>query len=159
MPPTPEDHADIQVFDEIRYIEHLVRTSISRKLPVGLNYPQWEVLNLLSRRGDGSSPAQVAEALQMTRSGLTNTLQRLCARKLIEVEDCPADGRRKRIWLTPGGRQAYAQAMANLRPKMDMLREGFTAKEFREALPFLRALREWLADREPLPATSAGQGR
>ncbi|HEY8616694.1 MarR family winged helix-turn-helix transcriptional regulator [Phenylobacterium sp.] len=152
MPPLPEDHADIQVFDEIRYIEHLVRTTITRKLPVGLNYPQWEVLNLLARRGDGSSPAMIAEALQMTRSGLTNTLQRLAARKLIEVEDCPADGRRKRVWLTPAGRQAYGQAMANLRPKMDMLREGFTAKEFREALPFLRALREWLSDPEPLPA-------
>lgn len=146
MPPEPEDHADVQVFDEIRYIEHLVRTAITRKLPVGLNYPQFEVLNLLARRGDGSSPVQIADALQLTKNGLTNTLQRLCARKLIEVEDCPTDRRRKRVWLTPGGRQAYAQAMANIRPNIEHLREGFTAKEFRDALPFLRALRAWLAE-------------
>jgi DNA-binding MarR family transcriptional regulator len=147
MPPEPEDHADVQVFDEIRYIEHLVRTTITRKLPVGLNYPQFEVLNLLSRRGDGSSPVEIARALQMTKSGLTNTLQRLCARKLVEVEDCPADGRKKRVWLTPGGRGAYAQAMTALRPKIDSLRDGFTEKEFREALPFLRALRTWFDEK------------
>jgi DNA-binding MarR family transcriptional regulator len=147
MPPEPEDHPDVQVFDEIRYIEHLVRTAITRKLPVGLNYPQFEVLNLLSRRGDGSSPVEIARALQMTKSGLTNTLQRLCARKLVEVEDCPADGRKKRIWLTPGGRGAYAQAMTALRPKIDSLRDGFTEKEFREALPFLRALRTWFDEK------------
>jgi DNA-binding MarR family transcriptional regulator len=147
MPPEPEDHPDVQVFDEIRYIEHLVRTAITRKLPVGLNYPQFEVLNLLSRRGDGSSPVEIARALQMTKSGLTNTLQRLSARKLVEVEDCPADRRKKRIWLTPGGRGAYAQAMAALRPKIDSLRDGFTEKEFREALPFLRALRTWFDEK------------
>lgn len=152
MAAEPADLPDVQVFDEIRYIEHLVRTAISRKLPVGLNYPQYEVLNLLSRRGDGCSPVQIAIALQMTKSGLTNTLQRLAARKLIEVEDCPADGRKKRIWLTPAGKEAYGQAMAALRPKMDHLREGFTSKEFKEALPFLRALRGWLAEKDTLPA-------
>lgn len=148
MATEPEDHPDIQVFDEIRYIEHLVRTAITRKLPVGLTYPQFEVMNLLSRRGDGVTPLSIARALQMTKSGLTNTLQRLAARQLIVVETCPNDGRKKRICLTPGGRSAYGQAMAALRPKMENLREGFTAKEFREALPFLRALRSWLSERE-----------
>jgi DNA-binding MarR family transcriptional regulator len=146
--PEAEDLPDVQVFDEIRYIEHLVRTAITRKLPVGLNYPQFEVLNLLSRRGDGSSPAQIAHDLQMTKSGLTNTLQRLCARKLVEVEDCCDDRRRKRVWLTPAGRGAYHQAMANIRPQIEQLREGFTTREFNDALPFLRALRTWLSEND-----------
>ena len=144
MAAEPEDHPDIQVFDEIRYIEHLVRTTIARKLPVGLTYPQFEVMNLLSRRGDGITPLDIARALQMTKSGLTNTLQRLCARQLLRVEICANDGRRKRIWLTPEGRQAYNKSMLAIRPKMEDLRDGFTQKEFREALPFLRALRTWL---------------
>jgi DNA-binding MarR family transcriptional regulator len=148
MAAEPEDHPDVQVFDEIRYIEHLARTAITRKLPVGLTYPQFEVLNLLCRRGEGVTPVAVARALQMTKSGLTNTLQRLAARKLIEVENCQADGRKKLIWLTPNGRACYAQAMGALRPKMESLRDGFTAKEFREALPFLRALRTWLGERD-----------
>jgi DNA-binding MarR family transcriptional regulator len=155
--PEPEDHPDVQVFDEIRYIEHLVRTAISRKLPVGLTYPQFEVLNLLARRGDGTAPGDIARALQMTKSGLTNTLQRLCARKLTHVETCANDGRRKRIWMTPEGRRAYAQAIAAIRPKMESLREGFTSKEFREVLPFLRALRTWLG--EAHEAHEAAHGR
>ena len=146
MAAEPEDHPDVQVFDEIRYIEHLVRTAIARKLPVGLTYLQFEVMNLLSRRGDGISPLDIARALQMTKSGLTNTLQRLCARQLVRVEICANDGRRKRIWLTPEGRQAYGKSMAAIRPRMESLRDGFTQKEFREALPFLRALRTWLGE-------------
>jgi DNA-binding MarR family transcriptional regulator len=142
-----EDHPDIQVFDEIRYIEHLVRTAIARKLPVGLTYPQFEVMNLLSRRGDGITPLEIARALQMTKSGLTNTLQRLHARNLVRVEHCQADGRRKRIWLTPDGRLAYGQSMVAIRPKMEDLRDGFTQKEFRDALPFLKALRTWLGEK------------
>ena len=147
MAAEPEDHPDVQVFDEIRYIEHLVRASIARKLPVGLTYPQFEVMNLLSRRGDGITPLEIARALQMTKSGLTNTLHRLYARQLIRVEFCEADGRRKRIWLTPDGRQAYVQSMVALRPRMESLRDGFTQKEFREALPFLKALRTWLGEK------------
>lgn len=146
MPPEPEDHPDVQVFDEIRYIEHLVRTAIARKLPVGLTYPQFEVMNLLARRGDGVSPLDIARSLQMTKSSLTNTLQRLHARRLIRVEPSDSDGRRKRIWLAADGRAAYAQSVVALRPKMATLRGGFTQKEFREALPFLKALRTWLGE-------------
>ena len=62
------------------------------------------------------------------------------------MEICEADGRRKRIWLTPEGRTAYAQSMAAIRPRMESLRDGFTQKEFREVLPFLKALRTWLGE-------------
>jgi DNA-binding MarR family transcriptional regulator len=156
MAAEPEDHPDVQVFDEIRYIEHLVRTAIARKLPVGLTYPQFEVMNLLSRRGDGVTPLVIARALQMTKSGLTNTLQRLAARRLIQVENCQSDGRKKRIWLTPEGRGAYGQCMVAIRPRMDRLRDGFTQKEFRDALPFLKALRTWLGE---MHETAAGELR
>jgi DNA-binding MarR family transcriptional regulator len=152
MAAEPEDHPDVQVFDEIGIIAYLVRTAIARKLPDGMNYPQFEVLNLLARRGDGVSPMQIAQALQVTKSGLTNTLQRLCARGLILVETCESDARRKRIWLAGEGRRAYAQALAAIRPNMEHLRDGFTQREFREALPFLRALRRWLAE---IPAANA----
>jgi DNA-binding MarR family transcriptional regulator len=152
MAAEPEDHPDVQVFDEIASIAYLVRTAIARKLPDGLNYPQFEVLNLLARRGDGVSPLQIAQALQVTKSGLTNTLQRLCARGLILVETCESDARRKRIWLSAEGRRGYAQALAAIRPNMEHLRDGFTQREFREALPFLRALRRWLSE---IPAASA----
>ena len=141
-----EDHPEVQVFDEISMIEHGVRTAISRSLPVGLTYPQYEVLNLIARRGEDLTPAFIATSLKMTPGAITNTLQRLEGAKLITVEPCGADRRRKRVRLTPEGREAYARSMAAIRPKVEKLRDGFTQKEFREVLPFLRALRVWMTE-------------
>jgi DNA-binding MarR family transcriptional regulator len=141
-----EEHPEVQVFDEISLIEHGVRTAISRSLPVGLTYPQYEVLNLIARRGDDLTPAAIAGALKMTPGAITNTLQRLECTQLISVEPCAADRRKKRVRMTVEGREAYGRSMAAIRPKVEKLREGFTQKEFREALPFLRALRVWMSD-------------
>ena len=141
-----EDHPEVQVFDEIALIEHGVRMSISRSLPVGLTYPQYEVLNLIVRRGEDLTPAVIAGALKMTPGAITNTLQRLEATLLITVEASETDRRKKHVRLTAGGREAYARSMAAIRPKVEKLREGFTQKEFREALPFLRALRIWMSE-------------
>lgn len=141
-----EDHPEVQVFDEISQIEHGVRMAITRALPVGLTYPQYEVLNLIARRGEDLTPAYISDALKMTPGAITNTLQRLEATDLIRVEPCARDKRRKRVKLTPGGREAYGRAMAAIRPKVEKLRDGFTQKEFRDALPFLRALRVWMED-------------
>lgn len=146
MPPVVEDHPEIQVFDEIGMIECGVRTIITRCLPVGLTYPQFEVMNLLMRRGEGQTPGQLAAALQMTPGAITNTLDRLEATGLAGVEPDPADKRKKRVALTPAGRQAYGRAMAAIKPRMASLREAFTHAEFRQALPFLKALRAWLED-------------
>jgi DNA-binding MarR family transcriptional regulator len=138
-----EDHPVVQVFDEIRRIDNFVRGALVQALPKGLTFPQYEVLSLLERRGDGVTPAEIARALQTPKSALTNTLQRLCEGALIRVEECGADGRKKRVWLTQAGRGVYAQTLATIRPKMELLRSGFTQEEFRDALPFLRALRTW----------------
>ncbi len=141
-----EEHPEVQVFDEISLIEHGVRTAISRALPVGLTYPQYEVLNLIARRGENLTPASIAQALKMTPGAITNTLQRLERTDLVAVEVCQADRRKKRVRMTAGGWEAYGRAMAAIRPKAEKLREGFTQKEFREALPFLRALRVWMSE-------------
>ena len=71
-----------------------------------------------------------------------------CTQQGFMIEACPEDGRKKRVLLTADGRQAYSQAMTAIRPKMESLRDGFTSKEFREALPFLRALRSWLSEKD-----------
>jgi DNA-binding MarR family transcriptional regulator len=141
-----EEHPEVQVFDEISMIEHAVRVAITRALPVGLSYPQYEVLNLIARRGEDLTPNAIAMSLRMTPGAITNTLQRLEALGLVTVEPCGADRRKKRVRLTAGGCDAYGRAMAAIRPKVERLRDGFTQKEFREALPFLRALRVWMSE-------------
>jgi DNA-binding MarR family transcriptional regulator len=152
MAPVAEEHPEVQVFDEISLIEVGVRTVITRCLPVGLTYPQFEVMNYLMRRGEGQAPAKIAQALQMTPGAITNTLQRLEATGLAAVEPDASDGRKKRVNLTPEGRDAWYRSMAAIKPRMASLREGFTSKEFREVLPFLRALRCWMLETAKLPA-------
>ena len=139
-----EEHPEVQVFDEISLIEHGVRVAISKSLPVGVTYPQYEVLNLIARRGADLTPAEIADALKMTPGAITNTLQRLEATQLIAVETCAVDRRKKRVRMTAHGVEAYNRSMAAIRPKTEKLREGFTLEEFRDALPFLRALRIWM---------------
>src|SRR5579884_1127585 len=146
MAASVEEHPEVQVFDEIFMIEFGVRTVITRCLPVGMTYPQFELLNFLARKGEGQTPAQVACALQITPGAITNTLQRLEAQGLIVLDGDPDDGRKKRIAMTPQGRAAYNRAMAGIKPRMESLREGFTKQEFREVLPFLRALRSWMLE-------------
>jgi len=141
-----EEHPEVQVFDEISLIEHGVRMAITRSLPIGLTYPQYEVLSLIARRGDDLTPNAIATALKMTPGAITNTLQRLEATRLVTVGPCDADRRKKRVRMTSGGREAYARSMAAIRPKVEKLRDGFTQKEFREVLPFLRALRIWMTE-------------
>jgi DNA-binding MarR family transcriptional regulator len=147
-----EEHPEVQVFDEIGMIEVGVRTIITHCLPVGVTYPQFEVMNYLMRRGEGQTPAAIAQALQMTPGAITNTLQRMEATGLASVVPDALDRRKKRVTLTTEGRQAYQRAMAAMKPRMESLREGFTQKEFREVLPFLRALRSWMAETAKLPA-------
>ena len=48
--------------------------------------------------------------------------------------------------ITPAGTGAWEASVKGLRPMMDSLREAFTAGEFQDALPFLNALRGWLAE-------------
>jgi DNA-binding MarR family transcriptional regulator len=144
----PADHPVLQVFANIRLIDEEVRDAIAGCLPEGLSVPQYEVLRLIDFRGEGQTPAEIAETLHIPKSGLTNTLQRLEANGYARIEPCAEDGRKKRVWMTPAGRQAYADALEGIRPKMEHLREAFTLDEFREALPFLKALRAWFKEKD-----------
>ena len=77
MAAKPADHPIVQVFDEIRRIDHGVRAALTESLPPGLSFAQYEVLGFLQRHGEGQTPAEIARGVQAAKSGLTNTLQRL----------------------------------------------------------------------------------
>lgn len=142
------DHPILQTFGLIRRIEQGVREQIAESLPEGLTVPQYEVMRLLDLKGDGLTPVDIAHSLGTTKSGLTTTLQRLEASGLVRVEPCLEDGRKKQIWITAAGQAAYIEALNAIRPKMGKLREAFTLDEFRDALPFLKALQTWFAERD-----------
>jgi len=144
MAPQPQDRPDVQVFTEIGIIEHLMRVNIIRHLPEGMTYTHFELLLHFSRTGDGDTPAQIADAVQMTKGAITNALQRMQAMGLVAVLADVSDRRKKRVRITRGGVEMMGEVLKRMKPQTDALREGFTETEFRQALPFLRALRSFL---------------
>lgn len=144
----PIDHPILLTFAMIRRIGDGVREQMAECLPDGLTVPQYEVMRLLDLKGDGLTPADIAQSLHVNKSGLTGTLQRLEAGGFVRIEPCLEDGRKKRIWITPAGQEIYITALEAIRPKMSKLREAFTLDEFRDALPFLKALQTWFAERD-----------
>lgn len=148
MTSLPLGNPVLQTFALIRQIDNGVRDQIAECLPEGLNVSQYETLRLFDLKGDGLAPAEIAQSLHLPKSVVTSILQHLEASGFVRIEPCPQDGRRKQAWITAAGRDIYVASVAAIRPKMEKLREAFTLDEFREALPFLRALQTWFAERD-----------
>lgn len=150
-----QNRPDVAVFDEIGIINHLLRATISRRLPPGMAYAQFELLLHFAREGDGQTPAQLARAMMLTKGAITNTLQRMEAAGHVVVLADVADGRKKRVRVTHAGLVAYNGVLKALRANKDSLRSAFTDDEFREALSFLSALRTFLEDVDPRAGQTA----
>jgi len=91
---------------------------------------------------EGQSPLSLANAFQVTKGAMTNTLQRLEAKKYVTVEPDPADGRAKIVRITRAGRAARDRALAAIAPEIAGLLSEVKAAEFAAALPFLTKLKE-----------------
>lgn len=130
-----------QFFNEIGIIEQLARNHFEPLLPDGLKISQFSVLNHFARLGGEKSPQELARAFQVTKGAMTNTLQRLLARKLIHIRPDPDDGRAKRVTISEKGLTVRNQAVADLLPALQELEQSFAREEFAAAIPFLRRLR------------------
>jgi DNA-binding MarR family transcriptional regulator len=144
MARAPRPRADVQVLTEIGVIGQLARNRLERALPAGLSQAQFGLLIHLAQHGGEENPVQLAQAFQVTKGAMTNTLQRLEAQGFVSVAGDVDDGRRKRISITPSGLAAHDLGVKAARPAMDSLRARFSDAEFANALPFLSALRQWL---------------
>jgi DNA-binding MarR family transcriptional regulator len=96
------------------------------------------------RNVDGQSPLSLANAFQVTKGAMTNTLQRLEAKGYVTVEPDPADGRAKIVRITRAGRAARNRALAAMTPEIARLLGEIKAAEFAAALPFLTKLKDVL---------------
>ncbi|KYH01880.1 MarR family winged helix-turn-helix transcriptional regulator [Bradyrhizobium sp. DOA1] len=78
---------------------------------------------------DGVLMGEAGAALDLGPAGISGLVDRTEAAKLIERRADREDGRAWRIWLTPKGRTALAQAKAGAAEVNAALTEGFTAAE------------------------------
>ena len=155
----PDDNADPLIFTfltEVGIIDQLARASLERVLPDGLKFSHFGVLNHFARLGGEQSPAELARAFQVTKGAMTNTVQRLQARGLVDVGPNPHDGRGKRIRITEKGFRVRDEAILAVAPELRQLGGEFSAEEFAAALPFLQRLRVYLDAARDRPDDRAG---
>ena len=139
-----EDPLLFRFFNEVGIIEQLARTKFENVLPDGLKISQFIVLNHLVRLGGEWSPNRLANAFQVTKGAMTNTLRRLEARGLVKVVSDPVDGRGKLVTLTSTGRNMRERCIHNLNPLLMELESEFGKKRFNQALPLLVEIRKYL---------------
>jgi DNA-binding MarR family transcriptional regulator len=132
-----------------------VRRSVATQLRAshGLNVNDYEALLLLSKaEGNSMRRVDLAEALQLTASGVTRLLDGLERHGLVEKAVCPSDGRVSFAVLTDAGRRKLAKASGSHSAAIQgLFEERYTRAE-------LATLAELLA-RLPGPAGTAENGR
>ena len=129
------------VFTEISIIEHLARNRLERALPDGLRMSHFGVLNHMVRLGDNQTPVELARAFQVVKGAMTNTLQKLEVRGLVELQPDSVDGRSKRVTLTPEGRRVREEAVTIALKIFEDLAGSNLSERLKEAVPALTDLR------------------
>jgi DNA-binding MarR family transcriptional regulator len=139
-----KDRPDVEFFACLTAIGRLADQRLERATPAGLSLAGLTVLNHLVQWGGAPTPNELAQAFQISKPAMTNTLQKLEAQDFIAISADPDDGRRKRVALTASGLAAQRAAVLEVRPKLEALRGSFEPGDFDAVLPFLRRLRAWL---------------
>ncbi|URK88358.1 MarR family transcriptional regulator [Rhizobium sp. RCAM05350] len=116
-------------------------------MPEGMTLPQFVVLNHLVRLGDGRTPLSIAQAIQVTKGAMTNTLGHLEGKQLITIVPDPHDGRSKRVSLTQEGRVARDAAIEALGPELRGIASEIAMPGIIKALPAVESLRKVLDTR------------
>jgi DNA-binding MarR family transcriptional regulator len=131
----------VALFSEILSADQLLRNRLSRVLPKGMELSHFSVLNHLDYVADERTPAQLADTFHVTRGAMTNTLNKLEWAGYIHIRPDWDDARRKMVAISPAGRRARDQAIAEITPLINQLVRELGADQVRAALPILRQLR------------------
>lgn len=140
MPDVPSDPT-FSVFTEVGIINQIAITFLESRLPEGLITPHFAVLNHLIRIGDGQTPQEIAQALQVPKTSFTHTLAGLERRGLVKARPNPKDRRSKQIWIAPSGRRLADKTVTALGPLFQRLSGRTQPGTFEALLPHLRELR------------------
>jgi DNA-binding MarR family transcriptional regulator len=135
---------DVEVLAAVALIEQRVGLALERMLPHGRTAAQFTVLSHLEGSATPLTPGMLAKAAGVTGGAMTGALHKLQAAGLVVATADAADGRRKWIGLTPEGLAAHRACVVAARAPREALRHAFAAREFEQALPFLRRLAAFL---------------
>ena len=134
----------ISLFSEILTVDQLLRNSLARVLPKGMELSHFAVLNQLANIGTERTPAQLAKSFHVTRGAMTNTLAKLEMAGYVHIRPDWEDARRKFVAISPAGQQARTTALASVSPIISGLIEDIGSEKVKFVLPILRELRQRL---------------
>jgi DNA-binding MarR family transcriptional regulator len=114
--------------------------------PFGLTFARFEVLMLLSFTRTGRLPlGKIGQRLQVHPASVTNAIDRLQARGLVERLKHPSDGRTTLAAITPAGREVAASAVAVLNTEV-FATSGLPSSEVRAVVDAIARLRAQSGD-------------
>lgn len=140
----PDAAVYFRFFTEIGIINQLSSNRAERAMPHGLTMSQFGVLNHFSRGLPPKSPLELANAFQVTKGAMTNTLKQLEGKGFVDIVPHESDKRSKIVSLSQKGRVAHQDAQAELAKQFADLTQAFTIEEISAQLPALEKLRIWL---------------
>lgn len=135
-----------RIFNWIGIIDQLATDRAKRSLgELKLPFPQFAMLNHFSHRPtEAKTVTSVAAAMQQPQPGITKTIQKMIARKLLRADPAPGDGRSKLITITAKGLDLHARAVATFGPQFAEVYAGWEEKEMAELFAKLDRLKIWL---------------
>lgn len=146
--PSNPQGADVSVFfrffNEVGIINQLSGTRAERNMPHGLTMSQYSVLNHFVRGLPPKSPLELANAFQVTKGAMTNTIKQLEGKGFIDVRPHEVDGRSKIVSISEAGRAAHAAAQGSLMIAFKDFVSAFEPEEVAELLPLMERIRVWL---------------
>jgi DNA-binding MarR family transcriptional regulator len=135
-----------RIFNWIGIIDQLAQNRATRALDeLKLPFPQFVMLNHFSHRPqEAKTVTGVASALQQPQPGVTKTIQKMVARKLLKADPAPGDGRSKLLTITPKGLETHARAIAAFVPRFAEVFSGWDDAEMEALAKQLDRLKVWM---------------
>jgi len=131
----------VQIVCELLFVNHLARDKLSKVLPDGMELSHFLVLLHIAKLNEETGPAKLAEAFNVTRGAMSNTLSRLERQKFITVRPDPLDARRKFIGLSEFGRDSLDLVFGGIRPAFDPILDAKESTVLGSSLELLADLR------------------
>lgn len=141
---SPYGEVYFRLFTEIGIINQLVSNRAERAMPHGLTMSQFGVLNHFARGLPPKPPLELANAFQVTKGAMTNTLKQLEGKGFVKIVPHEKDKRSKIVSISELGREAHQHAKIELAKQFSDFTESFSAEQLADQLPGLEKLRIWL---------------
>lgn len=103
----------LRVWLRLLACENLVEARLRKGLrkTFGVTLPVFDLLAQVERKPDGPTMSELSQRLMVSKGNVTDLVERLEARGLIERRPDPRDGRIQRVYLTEAGHSQFS-AMA-----------------------------------------------